>query len=284
MRYGQASESITRSSHPWQAGGVVELESAVLTQGIYPPTNSAVPHPQDTLELNLARYRIRWRVTNPGIGNPALYLVYWGRDDRITARAPPNWDREVIRRYPLPTVNEALQYPLKLFPQNPAVLMALSNKNRQTPQGLPLPSSIQSHHAGSGTQQLPVPANLRASVPPQSGPPQRSQGNPQQQQHGQAHAQAQAKMQTQAQAQFSQGQVQATGQTPVPTHAQAMHLRTLASHFNFPSPFNDSFDLLSDRSWAGLRYERNHALIAPIFESVRWYDSSIEKEIKILTN
>jgi hypothetical protein len=53
---------------------------------------------------------------------------------------------------------------------------------------------------------------------------------------------------------------------------QLAHARQTMSTATFPAPFDDlvegdPYELLSDRSWAGLRYERNHALVAPIFDA-----------------
>ena len=229
-----------------------------------------MPHPLDTPELNLARYRIRWRVTTPGIGNPGLYLVFWGRDDRIAARAPPGWEREVIRRYPLPPVNEGPQYPLRMLQQNHAILAAMSQKNRQAPHALGASQNpSQSQNLPHSSQQTLPSGNMRASLPPQQGGSQaRHQMQPPSLQQQQQQAQANAQVRPQAHS-FSQGQARSQSQSQSQTSSQAHALRVLASHFNFPTPFNDPFDKLSDRSWAGLRYERNHALIASIFDPVR---------------
>jgi hypothetical protein len=68
----------------------------------------------------------------------------------------------------------------------------------------------------------------------------------------------------QARGQQQQQQVQTPNhQTPIQQHLRA---RPLA--FTFPAQFDDPYEMLTERSWAGLRYERNHAFISSVFDPV----------------
>lgn len=330
IRYAQVQENITRTSVPFPShpAGAIELETSIITQGIYPPANPNVPLPMDTPELNLARYRIRWRITSVGVGNPGLFLVYWGRDPTITTRAPRGWEREPIRRYPLPAINEALQFPLRINRQNgppppppqwqqqqqkqPQLHPAHSQSPAQVPPSLPPPGQQQpqgmspmAHHTprppsqgrqpslppqqlqqhasplvgttqlapqppkGNKRQNTPkqppqtLPPNLRQSVGPSPQMPTAQLGQSVPLQGVPPQAAAQLAQQQQQQAAIARQMYQQQ------QHAQQQaQIQFLASQFSFPLPFNDTYDRLSERHHAGLRYEKNHALLAPIFDPV----------------
>ena len=290
----------------------------IITQGIYPPSSTSVPLPLDTPELNVARFRMRFRIASSGqnhIGNPNLWFVYWGRDDRVQTRAPPGWEREVIRRYPLPSVAEPLMYPLRRpgppggqpQPQQGQQQQHQQQSPPQQPGQQPmthaqvqqLQQRQQSHMQSPPPQPgMQVQNRPRSGVPapgmrppfqqqqPQATPPQtfaqpqllpspaaavrrsatpagHGQAMPQQQQMEQQQRMQQQQQKQQAAAQAAQAQAAQAAQAQ-----QLARMRLLSSTVTFPAPFSDPYEYLSERSWAGLRYEKNHALIAPIFDAV----------------
>lgn len=323
-----AGEKFSTSSHPMpnNVSGIVELETGVVSGGIFPPSNPAIPLSKDSPELTMARYRLRWRIITPNLGNLALWLVYWGRDERTTQRAPAGWEREPIRRYPLPTLPPNLppQQPLlagralpppRLIepayshsqtpststpPPSSALQSNNNNKSRQQSyinpqqqQQPPLPPNMQPQQAGNypGYQQGRPPnmPNTSSTGPPQilhhpqiqqqqstsasqsrkntpkqshaalnkkSATPGLGKPNPQQQSQPPSNAALAAAMQPQVHA------LQA-----IPPHLRAAVVAS-AAHSAFPQPFSDPYDYLSSRSWAGIRYERNHAVVAPVFDPV----------------
>lgn len=299
IRYAQNAESHKRSPFTLPNNQVVDLETAVVAQGMYPPANPNVPLSLDTPELNLARFRIRWRILGPpGVGHPNLCLVHWGRDPQVDVRAPPGWEREVIRRYPFPPVDTPLVYPLRQLsaPQPPQHQQVQRQMQGSPPPGMQLQGGPmrpptqdgpvaqaqtviqppQTFPPGSrpivAPGQMP-PASVRASMPPALLAQFEAQ---QRQAQAAANAAAQATSAGQAQLATPAGQSQAsTQQTQAQAAAMALaqqqqiaQLRLLAGHFSFPVPFSDSRDTLSQRSYAGLRYERNHAAVAPVFDAV----------------
>lgn len=229
------------------------IEKTTTSQGFYPPSDPGLPLPKDTRELLLARYRIRWRIISPNIGNPNLFFVYWGRDETNARRAPQGWEAEVIRKYPLPNIQEPPQFPLR-----PAQMQGQQQQQQQqTPLGQqqqqqqplrPLPPNMQQIQAASRAgqsstpppQQMQQPPNMHArgpSQPPQMQPPSVPSVPPQ------------------VRAQQQQAPIQP-------------HLRARPLGFTFPAQFDDPYEMLTERSWAGLRYERNHAFISPVFDPV----------------
>lgn len=337
---------------PNNVAGIVELETGVVSGGIFPPSNPAIPLSKDSPELVMARYRLRWRIVTPGLGNLALWLVYWGRDERTTQRAPPGWGKEPIRRYPLPILppNVPPQQPLRkgrALPPPPLIEPVNSRTTSASPAPSSLPHTLQQNHQNRQAsytdnitqqqytpqhqQQPSLPPNMQQQPPsvPQAGeypayqqarppnmqvgpgpgpPPGSSQGPPlppqvlqhtQVQQQHQQPAQSRRNTPKQSHAALSkkppppglgkpnsQPQAQSQSHPPPPNAAVAAavqpqvqalqaippHLRAAvvasAAHSVFPQPFSDPYDYLSSRSWAGLRYERNHAVVAPIFDPV----------------
>lgn len=80
---------------------------------------------------------------------------------------------------------------------------------------------------------------------------------------------AQQQLEQQQRMQQQQQKQQAAVQAAQAAQAQQLaRMRLLSSTVTFPAPFSDPYEYLSERSWAGLRYEKNHALIAPIFDAV----------------
>lgn len=345
------SFSVSTHSLPNNVNAELELETAVVTGGIFPPSNPAIPLSKDSPDLQLARYRIRWRIKTPNLGNPALWLVYWGRDERAAQRAPAGWEREVIRDYPLPTLppDNPAQQPLRTrraLPPPPLIEPAYRPTSASPAPHTP----FQHRHPSASMSQPPQPPypqhQHQPSLPPnvmqpppnhsmyqqgrqQSmsvGPaPGSSHGVPQQQQHmqqqnmqplqqqAQAPQQQQQRRNTTKQSQSilnrkalpqsgsgkphsgSTQQQQHTSQaisasTQPQVHAlQAIppHLRAAvvasAAHSSFPQGFSDPYDYLSSRSWAGLRYERNHTVIAPIFDPVRAFAWLLLHDVHLLT-
>jgi hypothetical protein len=330
-------EKFTTNAHSLSndSSNSVELETGVITAGIFPPANPAIPVSKDSPDLQLARFRIRWRIITPGIGNPCLWLVYWGRDERATQRAPAGWEREPIRRYPLPVVapDQPVEIPLQRGVSYPFQEVRLLHQPMQYSghgAGSPPPPSMQhytpqqqhqllqqqqqqkmrqassnasssnatpsypSHQLPPNMQQQqqqqpagqPQPGNYpmgfqpgrQPSMPlaPSTGPPAQlnRQNTPKSQPLHLARRQATANgkppMQTPPQQHAIAGPSSSTQPQSLPPIPPQLRNSVLASaaHASFPLQFSDPYDYLSSRSWAGLRYEHNHALVGPIFDPV----------------
>lgn len=286
IRYKQTSEggerfSTTQLPLPNNPSNIVEVETGILSHGIFPPSSPAIPLTRDSPDLLLARFRLRWRIVTPGIGNLALWLVYWGRDERQSERAPQGWEREVIRKYPLPTINEPQQFPLKTggrvtvpgqhalqqppmmkqsLPLAPPQMQQSTNGKRPTSANpMPLNANQTNGRPMSGTQQNAISGNAATSA---SSTPKMRKAQPlsklqqqQQQQQQQAAAAAEAaRLQAQHERQNQQDRLAV--------------MRFPQHMLSFPQAWNDPYEYLSDRSWAGLRYEHNHALLLPLFDAV----------------
>lgn len=332
VRYAQPNESVARQAVTLPSGQQVEIETSMIAQGIFPPSNPNVPLSQDTPELILGRYRLRYRVITPGVGNPNLYLVYWGRDPNSNARCPAGWERECIRRYPLPNFPSQPLYPLKMptpaaasgqQPNNQLSAAAIAQQQnlmqQRMLQSAAAAAAAQANQGRPGTGQAQIPpaagathmpngvvvngaANLQYIRP--SGAPQQVPGAAGMQQIpanvapalAAQYAAQQRQLQMQAAAMAArnaagsnaaggqpgrpvtgnmpamltmqqQAQAQAAAIVTQQQVQQIAQIRALVSNFPFPMPFNDDYEALSDRTRAGMRYETNHKLIAPIFDA-----------------
>lgn len=260
IRYASPTETTTTSTHQLHSGTSIMIEKTITQHGFYPPSDPGLPLPKDTRELLLARYRIRWRIISPNIGNPNLYFVYWGREENNARRAPQGWEAEVIRKYPLPNIREPPQFPLKAAhmqaqqqqQQHLQQQTAQNQQQQQQQQPLrPMPPNMQQ-----------LQANARAGQPSTPPPPQM--------QHTRGPSQPPAsQMQTPGVPTSLPQQVRAAVQNPgQQAPMQQQHMRARPLGFTFPAQFDDPYEMLSERSWAGLRYERNHAFISPVFDPV----------------